>query len=142
LPYQPKPLLIVYDPAGGGCERVLPRLSQMLEDRGFAVTRAPVGEAPTDLEGVAGVVIGTPTTLRGRGPTAAITSWLARAEALDEKKVAVFSTFWGLPGNALGELRAALAAAGAEVVAEHAYWLVRPEEGEHVLPAECMVRIR
>ncbi len=142
MPFKPKPLLIVHDPRGGHCARVVPRMQSMLQDRGFTVTVATTDAAPTDLEDFAGVVIGTPTTLRGEGPSAAVLEWLGRAEALDEKKVAIFSTFWALPGAALDHLRARLAELGAEVVVEHAYWLARPSEGEHVLPAECMVRIR
>lgn len=142
MPFQPKPLLVVHDPRGGHTARVVPRMQTMLQDRGFAVTVATVESAPTDLEDFAGVVVGTPTTLRGDGPSEAVLGWLARAEALDEKKVAIFSTFWALPGGALDKLRARLNEAGAEVVVEHAYWLARPAEGEHVLPAECMVRIR
>jgi flavorubredoxin len=142
LSFKPKPLLVVYDPSGGHCARILPRMQQMLHDRGFLVTLATTEDAPTDLEDYAGVIVGTPSSLRGAGPTAAVEAWLARAEALDEKKVAVFSTFWALPGRALDHLRARLTELGAEVVVEHAYWLARPAEGEHVLPAECMVRIR
>lgn len=122
--------------------RVVPRMRQMLEDRGFNVTVATTEKAPADLEEFFGVVVGTPTTLRGEGPSDAIEAWIQRAQALDEKKVAVFSTFWALPGRALDRMRARLTEAGAEVVVEHAYWLARPAEGEHVLPAECMVRIR
>lgn len=117
-------------------------MARMLEDRAFLVTVAPLAEAPADLEPFAGVVIGTPVSLRGNGPSAAVLEWVGRAAGLDEKKVALFSAFWVRPGESLPTLRQRLAELGVEVVVDHAYWLVRPEEGEHLLPAECMVRIR
>lgn len=142
LPFAPRRLLLTYDGHGGQCGRVVARMQRMLEDRAFVVTVAPLAEAPTDLEPFAGVVLGTPVSLRGQGPSPAVLAWIEGAAGLDEKKVALFSAFWALPGPALDTLRAHLAERGVEVVVAHAYWLVRPHEGEHLLPAECMVRIR
>lgn len=142
MPFQPRRILVTYDPAGGRCAAVVARMRQMLEDRAFEVTVAPLAEAPADLEPFAGIVLGTPVSLRGNGPSAAVLEWVGRASGLDEKKVALFSAFWALPGEALPKLRARLAELGVEVVVDHAYWLARPAEGEHLLPAECMIRIR
>lgn len=142
MPFKSKRLLLTYDDVGGTCGRVVARMEQMLRDRAFDVTHLPLAQAPTDLSGFDGVVLGTPVSLRGRGPSAAVLEWVARAEGLDERRVAIFSAFWAVPGRALTELRGKLTELGVEVVAEHAYWLVRPEDGNHLLPAECMVRIR
>ena len=142
MPFTPKRLLLTYDDTGGACGRVVARMEQMLKDRAFEVTRIPLAQAPTDLSDYDGVVLGTPVTLRGAGPSAPVLDWVARAEGLDEKRVAIFSAFWALPGGALPALRARLHELGVEVVAEHGYWLARPDDGNHLLPAECMIRIR
>ncbi len=133
---------MTYDGAGGACRRVVPRMQRMLEDRAFVVTVAEIGEAPATLEEFDGVVLGTPVGLRGGGPTAAVLDWIGRAEGIDEKRVALFSVFWVREGSALPALRSRLGELGAEVVIDYAYWALRPSEGEHLLPAECMVRIR
>jgi len=142
VPYRPKRLLLTYDDAGGKCARVVARMQRMLEDRAFVVTATPVSGAPTDLSGFDGVVLGTPLGLRGTGVSQALQDWVGRAEGLDERRVAIFSVSWGLGTSGLHDLRARLAELGVEVVAEHAYWLARPDDGNHLLPAECMIRIR
>lgn len=117
-------------------------MEAMLVARAFAVTVTPLALAPTDLGEFDGVILGTPVSLRREGPTPAVLQWIERAEGLDEKKVAIFSAFWLRPGTALHVMRARLTELGVEVVVEFAYWLGKPEDGDHVLPAECMVRIR
>lgn len=114
----------------------------MLEDRGFAVTARPMAEGEVSVEDYDGVVVGTTTALRGGGPSALALDWVGRAQGLDEKKVAVFSTFWLSPGRAGEALKNRVLETGAEVVVDYSYWLVRPRDGEHFLPAECMVRMR
>ncbi len=142
MPFTPRRLLLTYDDTGGRCGAVVARMERMLVDRAFAVTVTPLAQAPTQLDAFDGVILGTPVSLRRDGPTAAVLEWIDRAEGLDEKKVALFSAFWLRPGTALPVLRARLAELGVEVVVEFAYWLGKPEDGDHVLPAECMVRIR
>ena len=142
LPFSPKSILVAYDPTRGDNARVVPRMKQMLEDRGFAVTAEPMGEGEVIVEDYDGVVIGTTTALRGGGASALALDWVGRAQGLEEKKVAVFSTFWVTPGQAGERLKNRVLETGAEVVVDYTYWLVRPREGEHFLPAECMVRMR
>ncbi len=142
MPFTPKRLLLTYDDAGGRCRVVVARMERMLVDRAFEVTVIPLAGAPTQLDGFDGVILGTPVSLRRDGPTPAVLAWIDRAEGLDERKVALFSTFWLRPGTSLQVLRHRLAELGVEVVVEFAYWLGKPEDGDHVLPAECMVRIR
>ncbi len=142
MTFSPKKLLLTFDGAGGACKRVVPRMQRMLEDRAFVVTVSDIASAPTDLSAFDGVVIGTPVSLRGEGPSPAVVEWIKKAEGLDEKRVGLFSVFWLREGAALDRLRAQLAEVGAEVVIAYAYWAARPAEGEHLLPAECMIRIR
>lgn len=140
--FAPRKLLLTYDGAGGACWRVVPRMQRMLEDRAFVVTVVELAQAPASLSDFDGVVLGTPVGLRAGGPTPAVLDWVGRAEGLDEKRVALFSVFWVREGAALATLRNRLGELGAEVVVDYAYWALRPSEGEHLLPAECMVRIR
>ena len=142
MPFVPKKLLVTYDAAGGLCKRVIPRMVQMLEDRAFIVECRPMEDGDVSVEDYDGVVIGTPVGLRARGPSERATAWVSRAQGLEEKRVAVFSAFWVREAGAAAALRAAVEATGAEVVVDVPYWLARPDDGEQVLPAECMVRIR
>ncbi len=145
LPFKPVRLLLAYDDAGGLCARVVPRMKDMLEQRAFEVDVHVLGADPPDLEGYKGVVLGTPVLgagLRRRGASASALRFVESADALDERKLALFSVFRAWPGRALEELRAAADARGVPVVVDYAYWSYAPEQGEHIVPAECMVRIR
>ncbi len=142
LPFSPKSLFIAYDDARGACARVVPRMKQMLEDRGFVVTVAAMADGEVSVEDYDGVVIGTPVGLRGSGPSQKALDWVGRAQGLDEKRVAVFAAYWTVPGRAAEALKNRVMETGAEVVVDYSYWLVRPADGEQVLPSECMVRIR
>lgn len=142
MPFVPKRLLLTFDPAGGLCQRVIPRMVQMLEDRAFIVEQRPMETGACSVESYDGVVIGTPVGLRSGAPSGLVLDWVGLAEGLEEKRVAVFSAFWVKEGGAAAALRRRVEETGAEVVVDYAYWLLRPSDGEQVLPAECMVRIR
>jgi hypothetical protein len=45
-------------------------------------------------------------------------------------------------GTTFDRMRGLVKELGAEVIATHAYWLLQPSKDEHIIPAECMVRIR
>lgn len=115
----------------------------MLESRAFHVDLFDIAGHIPDVSAYHGVVIGTPVTgLRGSGPSAPVEDFIARVEGLDEKKAGIFSVYEVLPGKALERMKNLLFEKGCEVVVEHAYWRLRPHDGEQIVPAECMVRIR
>jgi menaquinone-dependent protoporphyrinogen IX oxidase len=145
VPFKPIRLLIAYDDASGLCGAVVPRMKQMLEERAFHVDTHVIGGEVPDIEPYSGVIVGAPVLRAGIRPAevpASVSAFLDAAEGLDEKKVAVFSVFRALPGTMTEALKQKVGAIGAEVVAEYAYWHARPQAGDHVIPAECMVRIR
>lgn len=145
MPFQPRKLLIAYDDSRGLCGAVVPRMKQMLEERAFQVDSLPIDGPAPDLEDYHGVIVGAPVLgsgVRGAEVPPAVARFLETAEGLDEKKVAVFSVFTALPGTMTDALEQKVGELGAEVVARYAYWRLRPQAGEHVIPAECMIRIR
>lgn len=145
MPFKPLRLLIAYDNDGGRCGTVVPRLKELLEARAFAVDTFEIGSGEADLDGYAGVLIGTPVmglALRGAGPTAKVAEFINTVEGLDEKKVALFCVYDVRPGDIFDRMKNLVYERGAEYVAEWPYWRLRPEDGETMLPAECMVRIR
>lgn len=145
MPFKPIRLLIAYDPAGGRCGAVVPRMKELLEERAFEVDVHEIGSGDVDLEPYKGVVLGTPVSglaVRSTGPTQKVVDWINTTEGLDEKKVALFCVYDVRPGDIFDKLKNVVFERGAEVVVEYPYWRLRPEDGEDQLPAECMVRIR
>ncbi len=145
MPFKPIRILIAYDDTRGLCGSVVPRMKQMLEERAFRVDTFVIGGEAPDLEPYAGVVVGAPVPRLGLRPAivpASVAAFLDGAEGLDEKKVAVFSVYTAFPGTLVDALKQKVGELGAECVAEYAYWRLKPEWGEHVVPAECMIRIR
>lgn len=148
MPFQPLRILIAYDDARGLCGRVVPRMKQLLEDRAFEVDLLEIPERaePVDLYGYAGLVLGTPAFglgWRGVGPSERVQRWVAaQAEELGEVKVAIFCVAELRPGWTLRNTRQLVRDSGGEVICTQAYSALRPAYEEHVLPAECMVRIR
>ncbi|MFN7144471.1 MAG: flavodoxin family protein [Myxococcota bacterium] len=145
MPFTPRRLLIAFDDTRGLCGAVVPRMKQMLEERAFRVDTHVIGGDLPDLEPYQGLIVGAPVLGTGVRPASvppAVASFLEAAEGLDEKKVAVFSVFTALPGTMTEALEQKVGELGAEVVARYAYWRLRPSSGEHVIPAECMIRIR
>lgn len=148
MPFKPIRLLIAYDDTRGLCGAVVPRMKQMLEERAFQVDTFVIGgsagETP-DLEPYNGVIVGAPVLRLGLRPStlpASVAGFLDAAESLDEKKLAVFSVYGVWPGTMVEALKQKVGELGGECVAEYAYWRLKPEWGEHVVPAECMIRIR
>lgn len=145
VPYKPIRILIAYDNEGGRCGMVIPRLKELLEDRAFEVETLEIGAGDPDLEEFQGVLIGTPVTglaIRNVGPTQKVADFINTVEGLDEKKVALFCVYDVRAGDVFDKMKNLVYERGAEYVAEWAYWRVRPEDGETMLPAECMIRIR
>lgn len=144
MPFKPIRLLVAYDPALGLCAAVVPRLKEMLEERAFEVDVHELGSGDLpDLGPYKGVVVGSPVPgVRASEPTDKVKDFITNAEDLDEKKVALFCVYGLRPGRVLDRMRGLVIERGAEVVVAHAYARLRPTEGEHVVPAECMIRIR
>lgn len=145
MPFKPVRLLIAYDDSRGFCGAVVPRMKQMLEERAFAVDTFVIGGALPDLERYTGLIVGAPVLRLGLRPSTlpdSVAVFLDGVDALDEKKLAVFSVYAVWPGTMVEALKQKVGELGAECVAEYAYWRLKPEWGEHVVPAECMIRIR
>lgn len=142
MPFKPLRLLLAYDPARGLCGSVVPRMKQLLEERAFTVDVHELGSGPVDLAPYRGVIVGSPAGLRATEPSEPVQRFFAEAEDLDEKKVALFCVYAVRPGRVLDRMKGLALEKGAEVVVAHAYWRLQPDQMEHVLPAECMIRIR
>ena len=145
MSFTPLKLLLAYDNQRGYCGRVVPRMREMLEHRAFAVdTLVLDGQDPdVDLESYDGLVLGTPASGLGPdGPTDRVKAFLELLEDLDEVRTAIFSVYDLRPGTCLDAFAELVLDLGGEVIAGHAYALWRPALREHVIPAECMVRIR
>ncbi len=146
MPFVPLRLLLTYDPEGGLCARVVPRMRDMLEQRGFEVQVTELGDGTLPpLDGVRGVVLGSPVLglgVRRLDPSERVARFVREASGLHELRVAAFTVYRARGGDSSQRLRALVRARGADVVVDHAYAVWAPERDEHVLPAECMVRIR
>lgn len=145
MPFRALRLLILYDDARGHCARVIPRMKELLEHRAFLVDLHRVQDGTVDVAPYRGLIIGSPSFgigLRGAGPTSALADYVSALPDLDGKKVAVFCVYELSPGTTLDRMKGMVFEKGADLVVAHAYWLLKPRQGDHVLPTECMVRIR
>lgn len=145
MPFTPIRLLILIDDARGYCGKVVPRMKELLEHRAFQVDVHRIQDGPVDIAPYRGLVIGTPVFgmgVQGVGPTPELTRFIQDLADLDEKKVALFCVYQVRPGTTFDRMRGLVLELGAEFVASHGYHLLRLKEDEHVIPAECMVRIR
>jgi flavorubredoxin len=145
MPFTPLPLLVLYDDTRGRCGPIIPRLVEMLEQRGFEVDTHRIEDGPVDIDRYRGVVLGAPTFglgVRDLPPTDALTEYLESLDGIEEKQIAVFTVYNVWPGNALERLKGLVLRVGARFVAHHGYSRLHPEQGDHALPTECMVRIR
>jgi flavorubredoxin len=145
MPFEPLPLLILIDDTQGRCAKVVPQMKALLEHRGFVVDVHRIQDGPVDVTPYRGIVLGAPTFgvgLKDLPPTEALADYLDAIDDIDEKSIAVFTVFRVWPGNSLERMKGLVLRLGAQFVAWHGYSLSRPEKGEHIIPAECMVRIR
>jgi hypothetical protein len=146
VPFRPLRLLLLFDDARGFCGRVVPRMKSLLEQRAFLVDDHEVGNGPLpELEQYAGIVVGSPVFglgIRGVGPTERLARAVGSIPSLEDHAVALFCVHAVRPGTTLDRMRAMVHEKGARVVAAQGYALARPGYGDHVLPTECMVRIR
>jgi menaquinone-dependent protoporphyrinogen IX oxidase len=139
--------MLAYDNTAGLCGRVVPRMKEMLEQRAFNVELMEIDGELRDIdpEDYDGLIIGSPVRgvgWKGAGPSEAVRAFIDHIEDLDELKVALFCVYEGHPGRTLDNMAALVEERGGELVVRKAYWMLRPTKDEHVIPAECMVRIR
>lgn len=145
MPFRALRLLILHDDAGGLCARVIPRMKELLEHRAFLVDVHRIQDGPIDISPYKGLILGSPTYglgIRGAGPTQALQDFVAALPDLDGVKAAAFCVYRLRPGVTLDRMKGMIFEKGADLVTAQAYSALRPTEGEHILPTECMVRIR
>ena len=146
VPFVPLRVLILFDDEAGLCRKVVPRMKQMLEERAFKVDVHTIQEGVVELDPYAGVILGSPVFglgLKGVGPTERLTRYvLDELDDWDELKAAVFCCPQLLPGLTLDRMKGLILEKGADFVAAHSYSPMHPDRGEHIIPAECMVRVR
>ncbi len=145
MPFRALRLLILFDDAHGYCQRVIPRMKELLEHRAFLVDVHRIQDGPIDITPYKGLVLGSPSYgfgIRGAGPTQALQDFVAQLPDLGGIKVAVFCVFRLSPGVTLDRMKGMVFEKGADLVVAQGYSLFKPTAADHVLPAECMVRIR
>lgn len=145
MPFRALRLLILYDDASGLCARVVPRMKELLEHRAFLVDVHRVQDGPIDIGPYRGIILGSPSHglgIRGAGPTQALQDYVTALPDLDGVKVAAFCVYRLRAGVTLDRMKGMIFEKGADLVTAQAYSALRPAEGEHILPTECMVRIR
>ena len=144
MPWSPIRLLILIDDDQGWCGAIAGPMKALLEHRAFQVDLRRITEGPVDPAPYRGLIFGSPVYglgLKGVGPTEALTQYVQDLPPLDGKKAAVFCAYTLRPGLTLDRMKGLAIEKGCELVAAHAYNRLRPQ-GEHIIPAECMVRIR
>jgi len=117
----------------------------MLSNRGFETTVHRMADGPVDLTGFRAMILGAPTFglgIRDRAPTDQFSAYVESIEGLDEVSIGVFTVYATRPGDALQRMKGLVLRTGARFIAWHGYPRWNLEKGAHVLPAECMVRVR
>ena len=145
MPFQPIPILILIDDTRGWCAKVVPDLQELLANRGFIPTVHRMQEGPVDLGDHRAVLLGAPTFglgIRDRAPTEEFAAYVEKISGLDEVSVGVFTVYAARPGDSLQRLKGLVLRTGARFIAWHGYPRWNLSKGAHVLPAECMVRVR
>ena len=145
VPFQPLRMLILTDDDRGFCGKVVPEMKRLLEHRAFLVDTHRVADGPVDIKSYRGMILGSPVYgagIRGVGPTPALTAFVEALPELDGMGVAAFCVYPIRPGTTLPRMKGLILARGGSFVASWAFWLLQPDRGAHILPTECMVRIR
>jgi hypothetical protein len=145
VPFEPIPLLILIDDNRSWCMTVVPQLQDMLENRGFIVDTHRMQDGPIALQGHRAVLLGAPTFGLGiseRAPSDEFASYVEAIDGLDEVQIGVFTVYALRPGDSLHRLKGLALRVGARFIAWNAYPRWDLTKGSHILPAECMVRVR
>lgn len=120
-------------------------MKELLEHRAFTVDVHRIQDGPVDVTPYKGLILGSPCFglgIKGVGPTEALQEYVKSLPDLTGKKAAVFCVYELSPGTTLDRMKGMIFEKGADFVAAHAYSMLRPNRGEHILPTECMVRVR
>lgn len=126
---------------------VVPRMSEMLAPRGFVVRPNRMQDGPVEL-GDARVLmlgLGTPTfglSIRSRASNDAFVEYAQAMGGIEDVNIAVSTVCQTRPGDSLQRLKGLARRVGARFVAWPGYPRLNVSQGDHVLPAECMVRVR
>ena len=126
---------------------VVPRMNEMLAPRGFVVRSNRMQDGPVEL-GDARVLmlgLGTPTfglSIRSRASNDAFVEYAQAMGGIEDVNIAVFTVYQTRPGGSLQRLKGLALRVGARFVAWHGYPRWDVSRGDHVLPAEGMVRVR
>lgn len=145
MPFIPIPLLILYDDAKGYCQRVLPGLEPLLTHRGFKVQSHRIQDGEIDVQPFKGLIIGSPVyglAFKGAAPSEALFEYVQALDDFERHKVAVFCVHPFRLGTSLDRMKGMVLEKGGEIVAARAYPLLKLNPHDHVIAAECMVRIR
>ena len=145
MPFEPIPILILIDDARGWCAKVVPGLTEMLANRGFHAKVHRMQDGPVEVAGYRAILLGAPTFgfgIRSRAPSEDFAAYVEALEGLDELSIGVFTVFASRPGDSLQRLKGLVLRTGARFIAWHGYPRWNLSKGAHVLPAECMVRVR
>ena len=146
MPFEPIRILILIDDSRGYCSRVVPRMVGLLEKRAFVADLHRIEDGEVDLSCYKGVILGSPCFglgLKGVGPTEDLVqfvqTWMPDLEGYG---VAVVCVYEARQGQTLERMKGLVKGCGGTIVAAHGYALMRQKRGEHIIPTECMVRIR
>ncbi|MEC8277311.1 MAG: hypothetical protein VX026_06330 [Myxococcota bacterium] len=145
MPFSPIPMLILYDDTNGFCRRVLPGLEPLLAARGFSVQSHRIQDGPIDTAPYKGLIIGSPVSglgLKGAAPTDALFDYVQHLDDFERHQVAVFCVYPFRLGTSLDRMKGMVLEKGGTIVAARAYSLMKFNPNDHVIAAECMVRIR
>jgi hypothetical protein len=147
VPFTPLPLLLATHAPTGRGEAVLDGLVAMLEARGFVVTKTALGMAPVpDTGAFRGVVLAVEDPgmlgLRDHGLPPAVEAFVRDTPGLDALPLAILTVHRVRRGPLADTLRGAAEARGVRIAVVHAMRAGAPGRDAHVVPAECMVRMR
>jgi hypothetical protein len=145
VPFTPIRLLILIDDQKGYCGRLVPRMTEMLEDRAFQVDVHRIQDGPVDITPYRGMIIGSPASgisIKGGAPTPALEAYVREMPDLDELQIALFIVFEVHPASSMDRMKGMIFDKGAELVTTYEYGLFRLDVEDHTIAAECMVRIR
>lgn len=123
----------------------VPRMSDMLAHRGFEARAHRTQEGPVELADASGVILGAPTVglgIRSRAPNESFVEYGESIVGIGEVHMGVFTVHQARLGDSLQRLKGLVLRVWARFVAWYGFPRWDVSRGEHVLPAECMVRVR
>ena len=145
MPFTPIPMLILYDDAGGHCLKVITGLVPLLAARGFSVETHRIQDGPIDISPFKGLILGSPVSglgFKGAAPSDALFEYVQDLDDFERHQVAVFCVYPLRLGTSLDRMKGMVLEKGGSIVAARAYPLMKLNPNDHVIAAECMVRIR